>query len=130
MRWPFIKRRKPEDRGIFAYWDGKRMRYADPIRTLMALKADPELNLSDHPTLAAKGDLDSLKICARASREVFGIDPLDSRTGAGATDMDAFSVLAAFGSFLDAVKKNTNSTPTSPPPTESVPSEDSITSPA
>lgn len=54
---------------------------------------------------------------ADAAREAFEMQPFDKLTGCGATDEMCQKVLDDFLAYMDGLKKNIASTPTSPPPT-------------
>jgi hypothetical protein len=127
-------RKRPDasaERCIFTYWDGSKERSIDPIVAIQSLKADPKLNLEDHPGLANKGDDEAFEICVAASRNTFGLKPYDSDTKTGTTASEAYAVFLKFGSWMAELKKNISGEPTSPVPSELPPSaHPSTTKPA
>lgn len=106
LRWLW-----PRRRDIFAFWDGTRKRYADPLILLQALEeagweetigaamAATEVDKSKlSPVLRAQvedkarlvGDL------AATARAVFGVSMVDPETGAGLTQLECVGLLTDF----------------------------------
>ena len=125
MFWRFW-RRAERQRDIFAFWDGKRDRKADPLAAYRALKADPDFNIDvDTELVASAGDLESSAKMANAVRRSFGVPRFED---GGLTESECNTLFWAFMLYLNE-KKNTDEPPlTSPEPTESTsPIESSAT---
>lgn len=95
------------DRAIFAYHDGAKDRFADPLainrKLAVLLAGDVETALK--AAYATTGDADgSMQTLLNAVREVFALVPFAEDTGAGVTDAMALKVLSAFSEFMIAKK--------------------------
>ena len=128
----WLKRKwRNRGRAIFRFWDGTRERVADPLVIHRALMAHPEFNWETTPALIDVDDQrvasDALCVTAAGVRDAFGIPSLES---GGLTEAECVQVLIRFNLFLDGVKKNIGSPPTSQPATGSASSETSTTKPA
>lgn len=116
--WLKAKRRN-KHRAIFPFWDGKRDRQADPMAVYRRLVKHERFNLQTHPALVEAGDLDAMECAATATRDAFGIDGFEA---GGLTDTECLDLMVEFFVWVDDVKKNISTLPTSPLPTEPEPS--------
>lgn len=128
----WLKRKwRNRGRAIFRFWDGTRERCADPLVVHRALMAHPEFDWEKTPVLMDVDDQrvasDAMRVTAAGVRDAFGIPSLES---GGLTEAECVQVLILFNLFLDRVKKNIGSPPTSLPATESAFSGTSTTKPA
>ena len=95
------------DRAIFAYHDGTKDRFADPLainRKLAVLLAG-DVEGAMKSAYASTGDADgSMQTLINAVREAFALTPFVDDTGAGVTDLMALRVLSTFSEFMIAKK--------------------------
>lgn len=119
-------------RDIFYFWDGRGGRRIDPATVYRRLTVDPEFNWETDPVLIDMGnEAESLDASARtvaAVRRAFEIPALDHKRGL--TETECLRLLMQFVDSMSALKKNTNTPPTSPESTESAFSDTSTTKPA
>ena len=116
------------ERCIFRYWDGVRVRGIDPLKAIRELASDPTFNPATHPELALVEDLavslPATNAMVSATRRVFELAEWseDEKTGnqTGMTDGEALQTYSTFAGFVNALKKNGNPSPTTPPATEPV----------
>ena len=113
VRWRHRRRRQ-----LFRYFDGDRMRRADPLVLLAAIDQDPEYVPDKTPYFIAAGQQDAIDVSIRMVNRVFGAQPYDDETGIGLTTNEAMSLFSQFMTWLDGLKKNTSATPTPPPSTD------------
>jgi hypothetical protein len=111
-RWLWNRRRS-----IFRFYDGERVRAADPIAVAMALRDHPEFT-ERHLFDAAKGDELALAVVAKTAQTVFRVNSL-SGSGRGLTISELLELMLAFDAYCLTLKKSTDTSPTSPPSTES-----------
>ena len=109
-------------RAIFRFWDGRRIRGADPIAVLRSLRADPEYDQEVHLPLVDAGDEEAIRIVANAVRRAFSVAAFES---GGLSELELLGVLMDFITFTLALKKNTGPTPNSSEPSPSTSSGDS-----
>lgn len=117
-------------RAIFQYWDGRRIRRIDPMAAFRALVAHPEFDWESHPDLIDTGDDEATDITLGAVRDVFGVQAYKGELSAGLTEAETISLLTDFVVYVNALKKNINPSPISPPPTGPDCSGDSTTKPS
>lgn len=120
---------REEDRRIFRYWDGSKERAIDPLEAWAAVQADPEFSLAKHPDLIDAGVADAIAITVRAARRIFDV-PAWSESSKGLTAGECLALMIGFWNYVADLKKNTSLPLTSPQPTESESSGESITKPA
>lgn len=113
-------------RQIFRFWDGKRIRAADPLHVLRALRADPEYTDTEHLKPAANGDDDARRIVASATRRAFGLAEL---ADGGLSDLECLAILSQFLHWTRYLKKNTARPQNSPETSEPQFSDESTTKP-
>lgn len=126
-----------DDRCIFRFYDGQRMRAVDPLVTYRLLDGHAEFNwLSDPKLIERPSDGDPLldrakdeamQKCVAAVREAFGLPVFDGRRGL--TETECYALLLEFTMYVGAVKKKHDTLPISPEPTGSESSEPSTTLP-
>lgn len=116
------------DRKIFRFFDGRTHRAVDPLEMLRNMRRHScDFGLAD--TMAHEAPDDAAKDEAwveliAAIREVFGVEAFsdsvddDGRCTRGLTEGETYDLLNDFGEYLDALKKNSDPKPTSPPPSE------------
>lgn len=103
--------RQNRTRAIFRYWDGQAMRSADPITLWRAIKAHPQFNLERDPLMHDAGDDESTVICLNATRDIFGVKPVEE---GGLTETETIDLLGSYFDWINAVKKNISTSPTLP----------------
>ena len=110
--------RRRDRREIFAYHDGVRRRYADPIVVWRAIESDPEFDPTRHFGEMDRGDGEAFQVATRMVRRVFDLPAFDTATGRGLTEFQVTKLLWDFIAYTEAVKKNIGPPPTAPSPTE------------
>jgi hypothetical protein len=119
-----------DPRGLFAFWDGWRWRYADPLAVARVLWSVPdfdsgksrELIASESGTLVVQGYAE----IGRVVRHAFQVRPAEQ---GGLTDLECETLLARFEHYLGDLKKNGRPGQTSAQFTVPRPSLDSLTNP-
>lgn len=111
---------KPEDKGLFEYWNGEKLIAADPMalyRKLMtkALEIDNCYKVATSQSTAAINYYDDL---VKTIRLIFEVKQF---TEGGLTDDLCVKLLDCFLVFVDDVKKNWSIVPTLPKETPSAP---------
>ena len=117
-------------RQIYRYWDGQRMRRADPLRIIRLLTIHPTFDMGSHPLLATmavrpeatdeevhsamRNSVEATEVCVDAIRQVFDVQTLDSR---GLTDGECMALLNDFTLYIEGLKKSTSPIATTPQPT-------------
>ena len=107
---------RPQERFIYRYFDGTKTVAVDPLPVYKRIMAvGPEL------TVDAKVSRSASKEASKAHdgliskiRVIFDLKPLSD---GGLTEIEACTLLDHFLSYCDALKKNINPPPTSPPGT-------------
>lgn len=113
----FRRQGRPK-RKIFAYHDGVRRRWADPIAIWRAIESDPEFDPTRHFGEMDRGEGESFEIAGRMARRAFSLPAYDDRTGKGLTEFEAMSLLWRFIAYSEELKKNIEPPPTAPSPTD------------
>jgi hypothetical protein len=108
---------------LFAFFDGAKWRSADPLAVIYALQKHPTYNDAKHFRLMLDGDQESIEIAVQAVCDVFSVKPYDPETRTGLTIAERVGLLREFAVYVDTVKKNINTTATTPQFTESISSE-------
>lgn len=99
------------NRLIYRYWDGARMRRADPILVHRNLRLCDKWDMENDLEFHLKGHQEATLRCIAAAREVFEIPVLDDRKGL--TEEETLDTLAGFIIWVDELKKNSRPQPTS-----------------
>lgn len=115
--------RRPDDREIFAYWDGAKQRRIDPLVAWRKLWGDPDINLGDEYKVALNPISEDGKqfypdgMVAESEdrlltliRKTFDVQPWSESTP-GLTIDETLDLLAAFLQFRAALKKKRNPLP-------------------
>ncbi len=116
-----------EERLIFGpYFDGRADVHGDPVRILRRLKTLLEGDVNKFLT-QARSDVPELACIAYdrlidATVQSFDLVGFDKVSGEGLTEDRVMSVLVSFTTWIDDVKKNGETPPTWPAPTEPTPS--------
>lgn len=118
--------KRPKAREIFAYFDGAKKRFVDPIVAYRALKDDPKFKLELHPALVDTGDVEAIGITAAAVRSAFGVKALDA---GGLTEQECIVLLLDFFAWADEKKNSTSGPVTLPGPSDTTPPPDSLATP-
>lgn len=96
-----------DPRGIFAFWDGRRWRYADPMVVARRLWSIPEFDSDKSRELIASGVgtliVQGFEEIGDATRTAFGVRSAES---GGLTDIECDRLLARFELYLGDLKKN------------------------
>lgn len=103
---------------IFRFNDGSKIVAVDPISIAIAIHEHPKF-LPRHLREAADGDRESQAIVANAARDVFGVTRFDGYK-TGLTVAERIELMMAFDTYLNALKKNTGHSLTSPISTASM----------
>ncbi|MBX6313094.1 MAG: hypothetical protein IRY99_09305 [Isosphaeraceae bacterium] len=111
-----------QQRRIFAYFDGAKRRFGDPLLILRRIKAN--LEGQDLDALQQQMDHENPDVKLRALGKVlpafyaaFEVPPLDPDTGEGVPEEQMLALAGRFFSWLDDLKKATGAPPSSSPPT-------------
>ena len=113
------------ERLIFRYQDEQGDRFGDPVRIAsLFFKGCEELDsgledlfrLLDHDDIVVAGE--AMEKIAPIIATAFDVERFDSRTGKGLTVTELTDLLESFFDWQDAVKKNTETSPSSLPPTQ------------
>jgi len=112
-------------REIFAYHDGERKRYADPLVITRDLDNHEKFNADTHLKGIEHGDDEAFAITLEAIREVFGLKPWTEETPDRLTQRETIDLLADFYDYTDSLKKNIERSQTSPASSDATPSESS-----
>lgn len=104
------------NRQIFSYWDGRRVRKADPLVVYRKLDNDPEFDWETHPEMIDSGEDgladNAMEITANAVKRAFNVEPFDGAKGL--TENECIGLLVQFVDYLTALKKNGNTSQTTP----------------
>ncbi len=104
--------RSARARGLFEFFDGKRMRTVDPIEVLTKMEEHKEFRFDVHPSGVGDGDKEAIAITVRAVREAFGI-PAFSNTGApGLSTQECLRLFNSFSLWVAVQKKSIESNAT------------------
>ena len=103
---------KPAERVIYRYWDGKETVAADPMvlfKGIMAAGADLfiDLKVAMSPSKDASKALDN---SVRKVRGIFKVKPFEE---GGLTEAETMALLDHFLAYVDGLKKNSRTYPTS-----------------
>lgn len=106
---------------IFAFYDGSNWRTIDPLAVVIALREHPTYNDARHfresydsdPTIRDP----AIQKMAAAACDAFGVKPYDSETRTGLTLMERVGLVRSFAMYLEAVKKNIETSATAQPST-------------
>jgi len=109
-----------DEKAIFQYYDGQRVRYGDPFAIWRALTQDPEINLDRIAPEDDSGHEPETSQFLSLLRRVFDVKPFDEASGAGLTDWQTLNLVGHLRAYTVQVKKNSRPGPTSPPNTDSV----------
>lgn len=108
--------------GPYDLGDGRQV-YGDPFRLnrqlVHLLDGSPGTVLRALKSAEEPVRFEATEKIVDAARQVFGLVPFNPADGSGALDTDALALARRFIEWVDAVKKNSATTPTSPPPTDS-----------
>jgi hypothetical protein len=98
-------------REIFRFWDGQKVRGADPIAAWRALIADPDFDIErDTAMLENFNDNGAWLRCVNATRKALNVAEFDA---GGLTENELFSCFQNFIVTVNALKKNFSHWPTS-----------------
>lgn len=97
------RRREAKNRGLFAFYDGRRNRSIDPLEVLSKFEEDPAFVPETHLSLVDAGDFDALAIAVRAIRQAFEIPSV--RQG-GLSSSECIVLISEFYDYLELLKKN------------------------
>jgi hypothetical protein len=106
-------------RRIFRFWDGRRIRWADPVQCWREILADGEFDIERDTALMELPDAKTANAawvkCVAAVRRVFNVAPVES---GGLMENECVDLFKSFCVYLHALKKNSSPLPTkSPTPT-------------
>lgn len=112
-------------RRVYAYWDGQRIRRADPQVLLRSLSGSKLFSWQTDPDLAETGDDEAYQRVMAGAREAFGLQAWTDSTP-GLTEDETWATLLAFVYYVNAQKKSGRQQPISPEPTASESSDASM----
>jgi len=122
-------RAREKSRAIFRYWDGKKERAIDPIVVFNRLDDDPVFVMERHARLIEskneKEAREAIDVTAAAVCRAFQVSDYNEKAKEGLTVTERIDLLTEFLLYADTLKKNINTTPTLPQPTESQSSDTS-----
>jgi hypothetical protein len=105
-------------RQIFRFWDGHKVRGADPIVVWRALLSHPEFEITRDTALMEVSDFKiadgARQRIVAATRTAFGVESL---AGGGLTEDETVDLFKAFCVYAAELKKNSSNTPISSEPT-------------
>jgi hypothetical protein len=113
------ERRRLQDRGLFRYHDGTRVRYADPFVLWRALNNHPKMNLKTQADFVDVGQEPETTIVVTAFCDVFDVQRWDDGKRTGLMDWEVLDLINQLEGFLAPLKKNISPGQTSSPLTES-----------
>lgn len=105
----------PKERRIFYYYDGEKVREADPMvlfRRYDAVRADFVTAYKVAQSPAKDAGAEAVK-AAGMIHSVFGTRPFEQGQG-GLTEDEVYDLLYKFMDYCESVKKNSSQSPTSP----------------
>jgi hypothetical protein len=109
---------RSRQRQIFRFWDGKKVRGADPIVVWRALLSHPDFEITRDTELMNVPDFKvsdpARRRCVAATRAAFGVESLG---GGGLTEDETVDLFKAFCIYAVELKKNFRDTPISSEPT-------------
>jgi hypothetical protein len=117
----------PAEREIFEFWDGHKVRLADPLTVQRALVTDPELDAKlDTGLLRIPGEpgLNAAGRIAAAVRRAFKVPDLEH---GGLSEGECISLFCTFGDYIGGLTELARPLASSPPPTGSAAPESSPT---
>lgn len=95
---------------IFRYWDGTRMRGADPLLVFRTMIAHPTFDLEKHTELMrvpdVKVQMEAVQITVDAVREILGVNAWSEAGGGGLADREVLALLDQFIIYTANLKKN------------------------
>lgn len=101
---------------IFAYFDGYKKRFGDPMVILNAIDGHPKYNPDKHPKLSKSSDrkvsVEAYRICIECFKEAFDLPAYDDKTGEGLTLHEVIQLNDSFCVYCDSLKKNTKDSST------------------
>ena len=112
-RWR--KKKWAKNRLVFQYWDGTRIRCADPFRLYRDLQSVEGVDIAALAPMVDEGSEPETTQVVNAIAKVFDVPRLNDQ--GGLTDWEILNLLADLNNYLLSVKKKYNPGPTSPQPT-------------
>lgn len=111
-----LARRTIGKRDLFAYSDGQQIKHGDPFRIFRAIVNDPRIDIArDQPLIDVGAEPETSK-AIQVLMDAFGVTHWDGETGL--TDWEILNLLVQFSEYMEALKKNTNSSATLSPTTD------------
>jgi hypothetical protein len=112
QRWR--ERQWNRHRLLFSYWDGNRVRRADPYRLSRELQGQKELDLIAVAPLVDEGKEPETTQFVSVIAAVFGVERWNDSTQSGLMDWEILDLFRDFNGYLLNIKKKYNPGPTSP----------------
>src|ERR1017187_6224960 len=104
---------------IFAFWDGRKIRYGDPFRIWRDLTQDEEVNFDRLMPEIDDASSPAITTALNHVCKVFKVERWDEEKQAGLTDLQLLHLLSDVLRWTAFVKKKPSPGATSPPSTES-----------
>ncbi|MGO9108539.1 MAG: hypothetical protein ACLP9L_04835 [Thermoguttaceae bacterium] len=102
---------------VFSYWDGQRVRHADPFKLWRELTQDPDVNLERLLPEVDAADGKAIDTAIAHVCKVFAVTRWDETAQTGLTDLELLNLLGGVLRWTAFVKKNSSPGQTSPPVT-------------
>lgn len=114
-RWK-VRRRSRAIRGLFRFYDGRKICEVDPISVMLSLDAHPEFRMDLDPKRALlDGDQAAMSRLASAVRDAFGVVAFSGPGKSGLTVFECVELLSVFTLYVELQKKSTSPPPISQP---------------
>lgn len=104
--------RSARARGLFEFFDGKRMRTVDPIEVLTRMEEHREFRFDVHPRGVGEGDKEAIAITVSAVRDAFGVPAFSNAGAPGLSTQECLRLFNAFSIWVAVQKKSTASSAT------------------
>lgn len=112
QRWR--EKRWNKARLLFTYWDGNRLRRADPYRLSRELQSQQDLDITVAAPFVDQGKEPETTLFVNCLAKVFGVNRWDDAKQTGLMDWEIIDLFAGLNEYLLTIKKKYNPGPTSP----------------
>ena len=115
LKW-WRNRRRNKKRLLFHFWDGEKIRRADPFRLWRDLQNDPTVELDAAIPASERGDEPETTQLIEAVAKAFGVERWNGENETGLADWEILDLMGYLSVYLDELKKKYSPGLTSPPP--------------
>ena len=101
-------KRKPKEeptRLLFGYWDGQKVRYADPFRLWRTLNSQTDVDIQAAAPMVDQGKEPETTQVIECLANVFGVQRWEGTTQTGLTDWEILNLLGDLDNYLLTIKK-------------------------